>query len=76
MRRCKSSRGCQRVNEIPEVSFINPGDPLWRRNLMRAVELMTGQPKLQRLYDDYKRTRSEDDNFWESAVEYLNVDIH
>ncbi|MEC7593273.1 MAG: lysophospholipid acyltransferase family protein [Pseudomonadota bacterium] len=64
------------MKQIPEVSFINPGDPLWRRILMRVVELMTGQPKLQRLYDDYKRTRSEDDNFWESAVEYLNVDIH
>ena len=64
------------MKQIPEVSFINPGDPLWRRILMRVVELMTGQPKLQRLYDDYKRTRSEDDNFWESAVEHLNVDIH
>ena len=37
---------------------------------------MTGQPELQRLYDDYKRTRSEDDNFWESAVNYLNVEIN
>ena len=57
------------MKQVPEVSFINPGDPLWHRILMRVVELMTGQPKLQRLYDDYKRARSEDDNFWESAVE-------
>ena len=64
------------MRKIPEVSYINPADPLWRQVFMRIVELMTGQPKLQRLYDDYKRTRSEDDNFWESAVKYLNVEIN
>ena len=64
------------MKQIPAVSFINPGAPPWRRILMQFVDLMTGQPKLQRLYDDYKRTRSEDENFWESAVEFLNVDIH
>ena len=64
------------MKKIPEVSYVNPTDPLWRRLLMRFVELITGQPKLQRLYDDYKRTHSDDDNFWESAVEFLNVEIN
>lgn len=69
-------RKCLSMRKIPEVSYINPADPVWRRVLIRVVELMTGQPKLQRLYDDYKRTRTEDDNFWESAINYLNVEIN
>lgn len=61
------------MRAAPEVSYINPNDPLPRRSLMRVVELLTGQPKLQRLYDRYKRTRAADDNFWESAVNHLKI---
>jgi putative hemolysin len=61
------------MRAAPEVSYINPNDSLPRRSLMRAVELMTGQPKLQRIYDRYKQTRGIDDNFWESAVNHLKI---
>lgn len=39
----------------PEVGFTysHPGQSLFRRRLIRAVELMTGQPKLRRLYVDW-----------------------
>jgi putative hemolysin len=59
----------------PEVSYCNPRDPLPRRVLVRAVELLTGQPKLQRLYDAYRASRGDDDDFWESAVRWLDLSI-
>jgi len=40
------------VRRAPEVSYCNPDDPLLRQVMIRAVELVTGQPRLQRIYND------------------------
>ncbi len=39
----------------PQVSFTysHPGQSLFRRGLIRAVEILSGQPQLQRLYTDW-----------------------
>lgn len=39
----------------PQVDFTyaHPGQSLFRRSLIRAVEMLTGQPKLRRLYLDW-----------------------
>jgi putative hemolysin len=39
----------------PEVKFTysHPGQSLFRRSVIRAVEMLTGQPKLRRLYVDW-----------------------
>jgi putative hemolysin len=39
----------------PDVGFTyaHPGQSLFRRSLIRTVELLTGQPKLRRLYVDW-----------------------
>lgn len=57
------------------VTYSVPGDPLGRRMLIKTIELLTGQPRLQRLYDQYVSTRSPDDIFWNSAVDYLDLDV-
>ena len=57
------------------VTYSDPGDPAGRRMVIRLVELMTGQPKLQRLYDRYVHTRRPDDVFWHSAVDYLRLTV-
>jgi putative hemolysin len=58
-----------------EVSYCDPEDPLARRFLIGTIERLTGQPKLQRIYDDYMLRRDAEDNFWQSAVEYLRLSI-
>tara|TARA_E500000305_G_scaffold18807_1_gene13979 strand:- start:2288 stop:3166 length:879 start_codon:yes stop_codon:yes gene_type:complete len=60
----------------PVVSYCNPDDSLPRQVLIRFVELMSGQPRLQRMYDDYCRTYHDTDNFWHSAVEYLRLSVN
>ena len=59
----------------PEVSYCNPTDPLMRRALVRLVEYMTGQPKLQRIYDAYKASSGAEEDFWASAVEWLKLSV-
>ncbi|MEM8813970.1 MAG: lysophospholipid acyltransferase family protein [Pseudomonadota bacterium] len=59
----------------PEVSYCQPDDPLIRQLFVRAIERLTGQPRLQRIYDEYNRTRGPDDNFWQSAVSWLQLKI-
>ncbi|MCR9254470.1 MAG: lysophospholipid acyltransferase family protein [Alphaproteobacteria bacterium] len=64
------------MKPLPEVTYAKPQDPLLRKAMIRGVEVLTGQPKLQRLYDDYKRTRSNDDDFWASAVSRLQLNVN
>jgi putative hemolysin len=65
------------AEKTPLISYASPDDPLHRHILIRAFESATGQPKLQRIYDDYMRQVRvrEDDNFWRSAVDRLGVDV-
>lgn len=63
------------ARRAPEVSYCNPDDPVFRQIMIRAIERLTGQPRLQRMYDDYRRLRREDDDFWQSAIEWLRLTI-
>ncbi|MEO9899356.1 lysophospholipid acyltransferase family protein [Nisaea sp.] len=60
----------------PVVSYCNPDDSLTRQVLIRFVELLSGQPRLQRMYDDYCRKHHGTDNFWHSAVDYLRLSVN
>ena len=57
------------------VTYSVPDDPWAKRTLIKAVELLTGQPRLQRLYDRYMESRGAEDDFWRSAVAYLRLDV-
>lgn len=65
------------ADSTPLISYASPDDPLHRHVLIRAFESATGQPKLQRIYDDYMRQTQArtDDNFWRSAIKRLGVDV-
>lgn len=60
----------------PVVSYCNPDDSLPRQVLIRFVELLSGQPRLQRIYDDYCRKHHDAENFWHSAVDYLRLSVN
>lgn len=55
-------------------SYAALSDPRLKRWLIRLIEKISGQPKLKRLYLDYRRgPRTE--NFWSAAVRALGVDV-
>lgn len=56
-------------------SYAGPDDPLLKRLMIRAVERVTGQPVLKRLYDDYVAHRHRGGYFWNEAVRKLNLRI-
>lgn len=55
------------------VSYANPADPLPRRLLIRAVELATGQHKLNTLYRDYRRRDGAGEAIWDAAFRRLRL---
>lgn len=42
---------------------------------MRAVERLTGQPKIKQLYDHYRADLSRDVPFFEAAIRLLDLDV-
>jgi putative hemolysin len=55
-------------------SYAAPGDPLLKRLLIRLIERMTGQPRLKRLYLDYK-SQNAPDEFWRQAIARLKLEL-
>ena len=57
-------------------SYAGPSDPPLRRLVIRLIERMTGQPRIKRLYLDYKAQGARaPDGFWEEAVRRLRLTL-
>lgn len=57
------------------VSYCNPDDPPGRRLLIRLFELASGQPRLNRMYRDYRALGNGSGNFWADAIDRLDLRI-
>ena len=68
--------GSHGADGAPTVSYANPDDPALRRLIIRAIELGTGQPRLKRMYLDYRRDGGGPDIFWSEAVRRLRLRLH
>ncbi|MCU0730136.1 MAG: lysophospholipid acyltransferase family protein [Hyphomonas sp.] len=59
----------------PELSYAAYfSDPL-KRSLVRAVEQVSGQPRIKQLYDHYRADLSRDVPFFEAAIRLLDLDV-
>ena len=61
---------------IEEFSYATAEDPRLRRLLIRAVERMTGQPRLKRLYEEYRKEMRGNESFWATAIRKLQLTVH
>jgi putative hemolysin len=57
-------------------SYASAGDPALRRITIRAIERLTGQPRLKRLYLKNLRNPRAGESFWEAAVRGLALQVH
>ena len=57
------------------VTYCNPDDPIVRRALVRSIELVSGQPKLNRIYQRYRAEGSGGENFWADAIDKLCLTV-
>ena len=56
-------------------SYASPDDPRLRRVTIRAIERLTGQPHLKRIYLDNRRRPRPGESFWEAAVRQLRLEV-
>jgi len=56
----------------PTLSYATDDDPYLRRLFIRTVERLSGQPRLRRLYEDY-RQQGGTGAFWHDAINRLEV---
>jgi len=59
----------------PTVSYANPTDPPIRRALIAAIERVSGQPRVSRLYHDYHLYGDKNRPFWGEALRRLEVTV-
>lgn len=66
-----------RVREpsVEEFSYAAPDDPRLKRLVIRAVERMTGQPHLKRLYNENRTSPRDGETFWDAAVRLLKLHV-
>src|SRR5689334_3813161 len=63
------------TGHIENFSYATPDDPRLKRLLIRAVEKMTGQPYLKRLYDEHRANPVPGESFWAAAIRQLELKI-
>ncbi|HAH08627.1 MAG TPA: glycerol acyltransferase [Alphaproteobacteria bacterium] len=61
--------------QVDTFSYASPEDPLFRRLIIRMIEVMTGQPKLKRMYLENQAHPVPGESFWDAAVRHLRLTI-
>src|SRR5579871_1940079 len=62
-------------DDAGDFSYANVEDPKLKQLLIRAIERMTGQPYLKRLYEDHQTHRVPGESFWAAALKRLEVTV-
>lgn len=60
---------------IDEFSYAEPSHSLPRILLIRAVEMLSGQPHLKRLYEEYRKERLPFSGFWGEVIKRLQLKL-
>ncbi len=63
------------VPELPHFSYASAEHPLLKRLVIQAMERMTGQPRLKRLYLEHRMNPVPDEDFWSAAVRKLELNL-
>ena len=59
----------------PELSYASYFEDPVKRRLVRAVERLSGQPRLKKLYQHYRDHLANDVPFFEAAIRLLDLDV-
>lgn len=62
--------------KVPDITYVAPEDPMVKKVAIRAIERLSGKPRIQRLYENLIEEISdqdEEENFWLAALEQLQV---
>jgi putative hemolysin len=65
----------QAPDSQPELSYASYFEDPVKRRLVRAVERLSGQPRLKKLYAHYREFLVHDVPFFEAAIRLLDLDV-
>lgn len=60
---------------IPDLSYASYFDDPGKRRFIRAVEKLSGQPKIKKLYDHYREHMATNIPFFDAAMQLLDLDV-
>lgn len=63
------------IPEKPDLSYASYFEHPLKRNVIRAVERLSGQPKIIKLYNRYLEELKHDTPFFTAAVKLLELDV-
>lgn len=61
--------------EEPDLSYASYFEHPVKRNVIRAIERLSGQPKIKKLYNQYLEELKHDTPFFTAAVKLLELDV-
>lgn len=59
----------------PVFSYASPDDPRLKRLVIRAIETLTGQPRLKRMYLDNRANPVAGESFFAAAIRHLRLQL-
>lgn len=62
------------MEDTPQLSYAAYFDHPLKRGMVRTIERLSGQPYLQRLYETYRASLT-DEPFFAAAIKLLNLDV-
>lgn len=74
LKRLKPARAAM-PPELPYFSYASAEHPFLKRLIIQAVERMTGQPRVKRLYLEHRLNPVPDEDFWSAAVRKLELNL-
>lgn len=63
------------MKQSPKLTYVSPTDPKLKAALIRSIERLTGQRKLQHLYHNLLDQTDGGASFWEAALAQLQVTL-
>jgi putative hemolysin len=64
------------AEETPvRFSYSRPEHRPWQRAVIRAIEMATGQPRLERLYEEFRATTAGSESLFAAAVRLMGIEV-
>ena len=68
-----TSTGGPITDALPSISYVQPGDPWLRSQLVSLLEILTGRRKIERVYRQLKREPFAVEEFFSRALELAGI---
>ena len=63
------------IDDTPVFSYSDPSFGRPTQLMIRAIEKVTGQPKLRRMYMEHYLNPVQDEDFWSAAIRKLELNL-